>query len=88
MSHDDLNAVDAWRSIIVLPLSTSFRQSARTPLVVTVPRGVAWIESESSVLAHQVTVLDRSKLERRVGALPKNLMREVERALSTALGMV
>ncbi|HEY3357485.1 MAG TPA: type II toxin-antitoxin system PemK/MazF family toxin [Polyangia bacterium] len=87
VSHDAFNEVAAWRSIIVVPLSTSARQARRAPTVVVVPRGTAGLRHESAALCHQVTTLDRAKLTKRVGALPAPLLAEVERGLRAALDL-
>jgi mRNA interferase MazF len=88
LSHDGFNEVDAWRSIIVVPLSTSGKQAARSPTVVVVPRGTGGLSAESVVLGHQITTLDRSKLEERIGALPTKLLKAVEQAVKTAIDVL
>lgn len=86
-SHDAFNEAASWRSIIVVPLSTSNAQAARGLTAVRVPRGAAGLDKESVAVCHQVTTLDRSKLTTRIGTLPSDLMRAVEAGLLVALGM-
>ncbi|HXE97216.1 MAG TPA: type II toxin-antitoxin system PemK/MazF family toxin, partial [Dongiaceae bacterium] len=69
LSHDAFNQTQAWRSIIVIPLSTSTTQARRGPTVVTISAGSAGLPGESSALCHQVTTLDRAKLTDKIGEL-------------------
>lgn len=85
LSHDAFNQTKAWRSIIVVPLSTSAAQARRGPTVVTLVAGTAGLPGESSVLCHQVTTLDRSKLTEKIGALPADTLTLVEKALLSAV---
>ena len=85
LSHDAFNETPKWRSIIVIPVSTSPAQARRGPTVVTLPAGSADLKSDSSAICHQVTTLDRAKLEERLGTLPADIMIQVEKALLAAL---
>ena len=62
ISHDAFNQTQGWRSIIVVPLSTSTAQAGRGPSAVLLSQGTAGLGKESVALCHQVTTLDRSKL--------------------------
>jgi mRNA interferase MazF len=87
VSHDGFNSVEGWRSVIVVPLSTSARQAHRAPTVVLLPRGCGGLPRASAALCHQVTTLDRAKLTRLMGALPAPLLDEVEHGLRNALDL-
>lgn len=84
VSHDSFNRVDAWRSVIVVPLTTSERQGARGPSVVEVPAEESGLPSASYALCHQVTTLDRRKLEPPVGSLTNGLLQRIGRGLVAA----
>ena len=88
LSHDAFNQIPGWRSVIVVPVSTSARQASRGPTVVPVPSGVAGLTRASVVLCHQITTLDRSKLVQRIGALPDQVIRQVEQGVMTATGIM
>jgi len=88
VSHDGFNETPAWRSLIVVPLSTSSNQAGRGPTAVPIVAGAGGIEKESVALCHQVTTLDRSKLTRFVGALPSHILAEVDRGLKAALALL
>jgi mRNA-degrading endonuclease toxin of MazEF toxin-antitoxin module len=51
------------------------------------PGGSAGLPKASFAVCHQVTTLDRSKLTRKVGALPFELLREIEGALKAAMDL-
>ena len=87
ISHDGFNQTPGWRSIIVVPISTSATQAVRGPTAVYLPKGAGGLKKESIVLCHQVTTLDRSKLTERIGALPQSLLGEIEAGLKAALDL-
>jgi mRNA-degrading endonuclease toxin of MazEF toxin-antitoxin module len=74
-------------SIIVVPLSSSALQPKRGPTVVGIPGGAAGLPGSSVAVCHQVTTLDRAKLTRRIGALPDDLVGEVDRGLKAAMDL-
>lgn len=88
VSHDGFNTVADWRSIIVVPVSTSARQGGRGPTVVPVPEGTGGLHHDSVVVCHQVTTVDRAKLERRLGVLPREVSARVDAGLRAALDLV
>jgi mRNA-degrading endonuclease toxin of MazEF toxin-antitoxin module len=84
VSHDAFNQAPGWRSIIVVPITTSASQAARGPTAVRLAKGAGGLRSESVALCHQVTTLDRIKLTKRLGALPEALLVEVGEGLKIA----
>lgn len=87
VSNDGFNRVEAWQSIIVVPVSTSSTQRRRGPTAVGIPRGIAGIRQESVALCHQVTTLDRAKLTARIGELPTAIRERVDEGLRAALAL-
>jgi mRNA interferase MazF len=87
VSHDGFNQAPAWRSIIVVPISTSAPQGKRGPTVIELSGGTAGLPRTSFAVCHQVTTLDRAKLTKRVGTLPSESLREVEEGLKTAMDL-
>lgn len=88
VSHDGFNQVVAWRSIVVVPLSTSPRQRRRGPTAVLLPAGTAGLRQESVALCHQVTTLDRAKLSARIGELPAATLERMNEGLKAALSLL
>jgi mRNA interferase MazF len=87
VSHDGFNQTPAWTSIIIVPVSSSAWQAKRGPTVITIPGGVAGLPKPSVALCHQVTTLDRAKLTKRIGALPVELLGELDRGLKAAMDL-
>jgi mRNA interferase MazF len=87
VSHDSFVRVPSWRSITVVPLSTSSKQARRGPTVVRLPDGAGGLRGDGLAVCHQLTTLDRAKLTKRVGTLPPPLMARVEQAIKVALDM-
>ena len=87
VSHDAFNATPGWRSVVVVPLSTSAAQSRRGPTSVPVPAGVGGLAKDGVALCHQVTTIDRAKLLRRLGTLPADHLAAVDSGLKAALDL-
>ena len=87
VSNDGFNYTEEWRSLIVVPLSTSAAQAGRGRTVVGIPAGTAGLARATSAVCHQVTTLDRGKLGKRVGLLPPDLAGKVDEALKAALDL-
>lgn len=85
VSRDVFNVNPGWRSVIVVPLSTSPSQMRRGPTAVLIPRGEAGLQQESVALCHQVTTLDRAKLAQYIGDLSPQVLSSVEQGLKVAL---
>ncbi len=87
MSHDAFNQTPAWRSIIVVPITTSTAQARRSPTVVEIAPSAAGLTKTSFAVCHQVTTLDRAKLTRKVGTLPPEDLRAVEEGVKAAMDL-
>ena len=87
LSHDAFNQAAGWRSIIVVPVSTSATQAKRGLTAVLLPKGAGGLKQESVALCHQVTTLDRAKLSQRIGELTADQLRQVEAGLKAALDL-
>jgi mRNA-degrading endonuclease toxin of MazEF toxin-antitoxin module len=87
VSHDGFNQTAGWRSIIVVPISTSSSQGKRGPTVVELSGGAAGLPKASFAVCHQVTTLDRAKMTKRIGALPPEFLREVDEGLKAAMDL-
>jgi mRNA interferase MazF len=88
VSHDGFNRVEAWRSIIVVPLSTSSAHRRRGPTAIVLPKETGGLRQESVALCHQVTTLDRGKLVERIGELPAAALLHLNDGLRAALALL
>jgi mRNA interferase MazF len=87
VSRDGFNRTPGWKSIIVVPLSTSATQRRRGPSAILLPQGAAGLRKESIALCHQVTTLDRSKFTQRIGELSLAELNLVDDGLKAALAL-
>ena len=87
LSHDSFNTKSNWKSLIVVPMSTSTAQSRRSPTSILLQAGTAGLQKEGYALCHHVTTLDRSKLQTRVGVLTGQPLADVEQGLKNALDL-
>ena len=87
LSNDGFNRIPSWRSVVVIPLTTSKAQGKRAFTVVEIPGGVAGLPKGSFAVCHQMTTVDRTKLTKRIGPLPPGLLAAVEDGLKAALDL-
>lgn len=87
ISHDGFNQAPSWKSMIVVPISTSTAQGKRGLTVVEIPGGAAGLPRTCFAVCHQVTTLDRAKLSKKLGELSSEILRDVEEALKAALDL-
>ena len=87
VSHNGFNQAANWRSIIVVPITTSQSQLRQGPTAIRLPAGSASLAADSIALCHQVTTLDRSKLTEFIGELPPSLLASVDTGLKAALNL-
>jgi mRNA interferase MazF len=87
VSHNNFNTAPRWRSIIVVPVTTSVSQSKQSPTILHLPAGAGGLTHDSIALCHQITTIDRSKLGKHLGQLDEQQMAELEEAIKAALDM-
>ncbi len=71
----------------MVPISTWSSQGKRGPTVIELPGGAGGLAKTSYAVCHQVTMLDRAKLTKRLGTLPSESLREVEEGLKAAMDL-
>lgn len=73
-------------TIIIAPLTTkSF--SKEYPTNVNVPKGASGLGENSTVLLSQVRVIDKARLEKKIGHLPGSYMEKVDQAIKASLAL-
>ncbi|HYN41830.1 MAG TPA: type II toxin-antitoxin system PemK/MazF family toxin [Thermoanaerobaculia bacterium] len=83
VAHDGFNSISTWRSVVVVPLSTSTVRTGPTAIALTA--GAGGLGKASVALCHQVTTLDRMKLTKRVGSLSPTDLDRLSEGLRAAL---
>ena len=84
ISHNGFNQNPHWRSIIVIPVSTSSAQARRGSTAVLLPQNIGGLNQESIALCHQITTLDRAKLQEKIGELSSEWILKIEEGIKTA----
>ena len=87
VSHNGFNEVPTWRSIIIVPISTSTSQTKRGPTIVELGAESAGLSRRSFAICHQVTTLDRAKLLRRIGTVAPHVLDEIQDGLKAAMDL-
>lgn len=87
VSHNGFNETPNWRSIIVVPLSTSINQARRGLTAVPLFEGEGGIRENSVALCHQITTIDKKKLKEKLGTLNPDQMFEIESGIKAATDM-
>ncbi len=73
-------------TVIIAPLTTkSFTKDY--PINVHVPRGVAGLKEDSTILLSQIRTIDKSRLERKIGHLPGSYLQHTNHAICISLGL-
>lgn len=85
VSADEYNR-STLRTVTVVTLTSNLALAA-FPGNVAVPSDVSGLEADSVVNVTQIAAVDRSALERHVGALPDWLMAQVDAGLERALAL-
>lgn len=85
VSHDGFNEEPNWRTIIVVPLSTSINQARRELTSIPLFAGEGGLPHDSVALCHQVTTLDKAKVREKLGSLSQSEMIEIETGLKESM---
>ena len=73
-------------TVTVLPITSGSLEKIY-PFEVLLPRGTTNLPKDSKVKANQIRTLDRSRLLKFIGELPKDIMAGIDRAMMLHLGL-
>jgi mRNA interferase MazF len=74
------------RTVIAAPLTTSVSVK-EYPTRVFLPKGTGGLKADSTALLSQIRVLDKSRLEQRIGHISAAYMIKVDAAMKTSLAL-
>ncbi len=74
-------------TVLAVPLTTNLRR-ASLPTCARIVAGEAGLSEESVALGHQLRVLDRARLQKRLGTVNPHTLAAVEARVLFALGIV
>ncbi len=82
------NAINPFtRTVLAIPLTTNLRRGV-LPSCVAMAKGEGGLECDSVALCHQLRVLDKIRLIRRLGALAFDTLMALERIVLFTMGIV
>ena len=84
LQNDVINAHT--NTFVAIPLTTNLRR-AELPSCVRLSRGDGGLASDSVALCHQIRVLDRDRLYRKLGAVHPRTLAEIESRVLFTLGI-
>lgn len=73
-------------TVITLPLTTNLRRAALTSCV-AINKGEGGLSEDSVVLCHQLRVLDKTRLQRKLGEISQTKLTEIEDCVLFTLGI-
>ena len=74
-------------TVIAIPLTTNLER-ASLPTCVLVLKGEGNLSNDSVVLCHQVRVLDKKRLQKRIGSLSSQALSTIENRMLITMGVV
>ncbi len=74
-------------TVLAIPLTSNLRR-ASLPSCVLIPKGEGHLENDSVVLCHQLRVLDKSRLERRLGMVEPLTLSTIEMRMLFTMGII
>jgi mRNA-degrading endonuclease toxin of MazEF toxin-antitoxin module len=87
VSDDAFNQNERYPKVMVVHLTSVKRLGGDFAWEVALPKGTAGLERASVVKCSEVYTLWKEQLQGPAATLPAAMMRQVDRALSTALGL-
>lgn len=73
-------------TLLTIPLTTNLRRAA-LPSCVRITKGEGGIASDSVALCHQFRVLDKTRLQRKLGSISQQIIDEIESCLLFTIGI-
>ena len=74
-------------TVLAIPLTTNLRRAA-LPTCVQIPKGEGGLASDSVVLCHQLRVLDKARLQRKLGTVSQKTLSSIESVVLYTMGII
>ena len=82
------NSINKFTStLLAIPLTTNLRR-AKLPSCVKINKGDGGLDSDSVALCHQLRVLDKVRLRRKLGKVSKQTIEEIESCVLFTIGII
>jgi mRNA interferase MazF len=85
LQNDAINAFTS--TLLAIPLTTNLRR-ATLPSCVRISQGEGGLASDSVLLCHQLRVLDKTRLRRKLGSVSRETLAAVESCVLFTLGII
>jgi mRNA interferase MazF len=88
VSSDGFNEFAGWRTVTVLPLTSTEKWVRTSPISFTFQKGECGLPKNCVALAHQITTIDRQKvIPKKIGALTPEKLTELDQAIRNYLAL-
>lgn len=74
-------------TVLTIPLTTNLRRAA-LPSCVRIVKGKGGLASDSVVLCHQLRVLDKTRLQRKLGIVKPQIIADIESCILFTMGIL
>lgn len=81
VSHNQFNSAPKWKSVTIIPLTSSERWLIPGSSAVIFEAGESGLTKRCAALAHQVTTIDKSKCVGFIGKCTIDKLRQIEKSL-------
>ncbi len=73
--------------VTIVAALTSKLFSKEYPTNVTLPKGVGNLKADSTVMLNQIRTVDKTRLHKKIGSLPRNYIDKVNQAIKASLAL-
>ncbi len=87
VSHNSFSNAPNWKSLTIVPLTTSEGWLGKSPSTVLFSKGESGLNKKCAALAHQITTIEKSKCVGYVGACTPGKLKELEQAVKNYLDL-
>lgn len=77
-----------YSAVTIVAAMSSFNGGKTYPTEVVIEAGAGGVERRSTVLLNQIRTIDKQRLVKKLGALPRGVMEHVDAALAISLGLM
>lgn len=76
------------RTVVVIPVTTTNSRRLQIPGTIFIPSGEGGLNQNSVALCYQIVVIDRERLQQKLGQLSLSLLQQLEKAIRYTLDLI
>lgn len=88
LSHNNFNRRNKWKSVTIIPLTSSERWLINGPTTVVFEKDESGLNKRCAALAHQITTIDKQKCVGFIGKCSPKKLRLIEQAILNYLDII